>query len=76
VSYSIPNGGPIAMVWGVSCVLSQYQLELFLRVIQWAVASIFILVVGLSMAELASAAPTSGGVCHVLHSAPLHHLSS
>ncbi|KAK1215359.1 hypothetical protein PQX77_022043 [Marasmius sp. AFHP31] len=28
----------------------------------WAVASIFILFVGLSMAELASAAPTSGGV--------------
>lgn len=28
----------------------------------WAVASIFILFVGLGMAELASAAPTSGGV--------------
>lgn len=30
--------------------------------LQWAVASIFILFVGMSMAELASAAPTSGGV--------------
>jgi amino acid transporter len=28
----------------------------------WAVASILILFVGMSMAELASAAPTSGGV--------------
>jgi len=42
--YALPNGGPVAMVWG------------------WAVASIGIFVVGLSMAELASAAPTSGGV--------------
>ncbi|KAI0790897.1 amino acid permease-domain-containing protein [Abortiporus biennis] len=42
--YSVPNGGPSAMVWG------------------WAVASIFILFVGMSMAELASAAPTSGGL--------------
>ena len=30
----------------------------------WLVASVFILLVGMSMAELASAAPTSGGVCH------------
>ena len=29
---------------------------------KWAVASLFILCVGVSMAELASAAPTSGGV--------------
>lgn len=29
---------------------------------QWAVASLFILCVGMSMAELGSAAPTSGGV--------------
>ncbi|KAH9973549.1 APC amino acid permease [Lactifluus volemus] len=49
VSYSIPNGGPIAMVWG------------------WAIASTFILVVGLSMAELASAAPTSGGLYFWAH---------
>lgn len=42
--YALPNGGPVAMVWG------------------WAVASIGVLLVGISMAELASAAPTSGGV--------------
>ncbi|KAI0077673.1 APC amino acid permease [Panus rudis PR-1116 ss-1] len=48
--YSIPNGGPAAMVWG------------------WAVASIFILFVGMSMAELASAAPTSGGLYFWAHS--------
>ncbi|KAF7795154.1 hypothetical protein EIP86_006302 [Pleurotus ostreatoroseus] len=48
--YSVPNGGPSAMVWG------------------WAVASIFILFVGMSMAELASAAPTSGGLYFWTHS--------
>jgi amino acid transporter len=48
--YSLPNGGPSAMVWG------------------WAVASIFILCVGMSMAELASAAPTSGGLYFWTHS--------
>ncbi|KAI0027526.1 APC amino acid permease [Vararia minispora EC-137] len=34
----------------------------------WAVASLFILCVGLSMAELASAAPTSGGLYFWTHS--------
>jgi len=48
--YSLPNGGPAAMVWG------------------WAVASCFIFIVGLSMAELASAAPTSGGLYFWTHS--------
>ncbi|OCH88957.1 amino acid transporter [Obba rivulosa] len=48
--YSVPNGGPAAMVWG------------------WAVASFFILLVGMSMAELASAAPTSGGLYFWTHS--------
>ncbi|KAF8438637.1 amino acid/polyamine transporter I [Boletus edulis BED1] len=43
LAYSLPNGGPSAMVWG------------------WAVASFFIFCIGLSMAELASAAPTAGG---------------
>lgn len=45
--YALPNGGPVAMVWG------------------WAVASLGTLLVGISMAELASAAPTSGGVTSV-----------
>ncbi|KAH9856381.1 APC amino acid permease [Lenzites betulinus] len=48
--YSIPDGGPSAMVWG------------------WLVASVFILFVGMSMAELASAAPTSGGLYFWTHS--------
>lgn len=48
--YSIPNGGPAAMVWG------------------WLVASAFIFTTGLSMAELASAAPTAGGVYFWTHS--------
>jgi amino acid transporter len=30
---------------------------------QWLVGSIFILFIGMAMADLASAAPTSGGVC-------------
>ena len=30
--------------------------------LQWAVASLFILCIGMAMAELGSAAPTSGGV--------------
>ncbi|KZT05219.1 APC amino acid permease [Laetiporus sulphureus 93-53] len=34
----------------------------------WAVASLFILLVGMSMAELASAAPTSGGLYFWAHS--------
>jgi len=45
----------------------------------WAVASIGVLLVGISMAELASAAPTSGGVTNftVAHGAtPLNGLSS
>jgi amino acid permease len=50
------------MVWGVSlCPLLTWS-EPLLRCLQWAVASFFIIVVGMSIAELASAAPTSGGV--------------
>ncbi|KAI6135074.1 amino acid/polyamine transporter I [Pisolithus croceorrhizus] len=48
--YSIPNGGPAAMVWG------------------WLVASAFIFTTALSIAELASAAPTAGGVYFWTHS--------
>ena len=39
---------------------------------QWPVASLFILCVGMSMAELASAAPTSGGVSHTVAHSPAH----
>ena len=48
IVYALPNGGPVAMVWG------------------WAVVSIAVLFIGMSMAELASAAPTSGGVMSFL----------
>lgn len=48
--YAIPNGGPVAMVWG------------------WAVAGPFIMCIGLAMAELASAAPTSGGLYYWTYS--------
>jgi hypothetical protein len=61
--YSIPNGGPVAMVWGVGPRPLLFGPEPLLRGRpQWAVASFFIVVVGMSMAELTSAAPTSGGV--------------
>jgi len=59
--YSIPNGGPVAMVWGVSLYHSHWP-GLLLKGLQWAVASLFIVSIGMAMAELASAAPTSGGV--------------
>ncbi|KAJ7635804.1 amino acid/polyamine transporter I [Mycena polygramma] len=42
--YSLPNGGPSAMVWG------------------WATSSVFIMFIAMAMAELSSAAPTSGGL--------------
>ncbi|KAI8986825.1 APC amino acid permease [Trametes punicea] len=42
--FAIPNGGPIALVWG------------------WALCSFFLTFIALALAELASAAPTSGGL--------------
>jgi len=59
--YSIPNGGPVGMVWGVSPYHSHWP-GLLLKGLQWAVTSFFIVSIGMAMAELASAAPTSGGV--------------
>ena len=53
--YALPNGGPVAMVWG------------------WTLGSLVVLFVGVSMAELASAAPTSGGVPSFL---PAHETTS
>ncbi|KAG1722545.1 amino acid/polyamine transporter I, partial [Suillus paluster] len=48
--YAIPNGGPVAMVWG------------------WAIACPFIMCIGLALSELASAAPTSGGLYYWTYS--------
>ncbi|KAJ6529068.1 amino acid transporter [Mycena vulgaris] len=42
--YSLPYGGPTAMIWG------------------WLASSVFIMYIALALAELGSAAPTSGGV--------------
>ncbi|KAH9910794.1 amino acid/polyamine transporter I, partial [Amylocystis lapponica] len=42
--YALPNGGPVALVWG------------------WGVCSIFLVIITLALAELGSAAPTSGGL--------------
>ncbi|KAH9855702.1 APC amino acid permease [Lenzites betulinus] len=42
--FSIPNGGPVAMVWG------------------WTVCAVFLMFIALALAELGSAAPTSGGL--------------
>ena len=51
--YALPNGGASAMVWGV-CVASWYLLEsgdTEVKLFQWLVAPLFILCVGLAMAE-------------------------
>ncbi|KZT20887.1 amino acid transporter [Neolentinus lepideus HHB14362 ss-1] len=48
--YAIPNGGPVAMVWG------------------WAVCAFFLVIISLAMAELGSAAPTSGGLYYWTYS--------
>lgn len=53
------------MVWGVRSFSFHYFFKLTV-LSKWFVASIFILFVGMSMGELASAAPTSGGVRLVL----------
>lgn len=37
------------------------------RVKQWLTASVFLMSIALAMAELASSAPTSGGVCASIH---------
>ena len=59
--YAIPSGAGPSMVWGVS-ISFKVLLPIANALHKWAVASLFILCVGMSMAELASAAPTSGGV--------------
>jgi len=51
------------MVWGVSLPIRAILLYKPLIIFQWVVASFFIVFIGLALSELASAAPTSGGVC-------------
>ncbi|KIP07828.1 hypothetical protein PHLGIDRAFT_29863 [Phlebiopsis gigantea 11061_1 CR5-6] len=47
--YALPNGGPVALVWG------------------WAVCSVFLMFITMALAELGSAAPTSGGLYYWTH---------
>ena len=60
---AVPNGGPAAMVWGVSSGHpSTVERSPTGIPPKWAVATVFILIIGMALGELASAAPTSGGV--------------
>jgi amino acid permease len=53
----------VALVWGVSSTLHRPLLQwLTTVVLKWFVCSFFLMAIALSMAELASAAPTSGGL--------------
>ncbi|KAL5362753.1 amino acid/polyamine transporter I [Aspergillus floccosus] len=56
LSFSVP-AGPVGMVW---VILSG-------KFVGWLVASIFIFIVGLAMADLASAMPTAGGLYFWTH---------
>jgi len=53
------------MVWGVRVLLESGDI-IEVKLFQWLVASLFILCVGLAMAELGFSAPTSGGVSALL----------
>ncbi|KAF3396248.1 GABA-specific permease [Penicillium rolfsii] len=55
LSFSMP-AGPVGMVWGMQHLLSG-----------WLVASVFIFIVSLAMADLASAMPTAGGLYFWTH---------
>ena len=50
------------MVWGVRCLIFVGTCSIVISVLQWVVASLFVLCIGMAIAELASAAPTAGGV--------------
>ena len=63
LSYSMPYRMVEGQRWSGAYVYHIHSLlTLIFIILKWVVASIFILCVGMSMAELASAAPTSGGV--------------
>lgn len=47
--YALPNGGPVALVWG------------------WALCAFFLMFITMALAELGSAAPTSGGLYYWSH---------
>ncbi|PPQ81026.1 hypothetical protein CVT25_014486 [Psilocybe cyanescens] len=70
--FSIPYGGASAMIWGVrisyissTCCHLSHKHEPTISThhgLQWAVCGIFLTLIALAMAELGSAAPTSGGL--------------
>ena len=57
--FSLPNGGAVALVWGVS---SLHRVGLYADTGQWSICATMLMFVALALAELASAAPTSGGL--------------
>lgn len=63
-TYALPYGGPVAMVWGVSTHsnIVMHMCETLRYFSQWGICSFFLLLITLSLAELGSAAPTSGGL--------------
>ncbi|KAE8165007.1 amino acid permease-domain-containing protein [Aspergillus tamarii] len=69
LSFSIP-AGPVGMVW-VNRVrlswLAPSTLQGTDRIAGWLAASVFIFIVGLAMADLASAMPTAGGLYFWTH---------
>ena len=61
--YALPYGGPVAMVWGVSVLRSLCVTHRDDDMhVQWSLCSFFLALVAMSLAELGSAAPTSGGL--------------
>ncbi|PWY70213.1 amino acid transporter [Aspergillus heteromorphus CBS 117.55] len=58
LSYSVP-AGPVGMVW--------VWMYLFAATCRWFAASVFIFIVALAMADLASAMPTAGGLYFWTH---------
>ncbi|KAL4890464.1 amino acid/polyamine transporter I [Aspergillus ambiguus] len=65
LSFSIP-AGPVGMVWVILSLTEGRTGEITVS-IGWLLASIFIFIVGLAMADLASAMPTAGGLYFWTH---------
>ncbi|KAE8343673.1 hypothetical protein BDV24DRAFT_149587 [Aspergillus arachidicola] len=74
LSFSIP-AGPVGMVWTFADSLSRVRLSWLTRttlqgadrIAGWLAASVFIFIVSLAMADLASAMPTAGGLYFWTH---------
>ena len=55
--------------------ISSFSYLLMTLIGQWLTASVLVLSIAFAMAELASAAPTSGGVRASIHDSPDHLIS-